>query len=97
MLGLAAATVFVKAINTAANPDDVSSTIQYVEQKKAFLVNINGFEFNWFMLVAVIAVVLTLCKVPALAFALGMFIPMELNVPLVIGGVLNLLFHLLVK
>ena len=34
MLGVAAATVFVKAINTAANPDDVSSTIQYVEQKR---------------------------------------------------------------
>ena len=32
---------------------------------------------------------LTLCKVPALAFALGMFIPMELNVPLVIGGAIN--------
>ena len=38
MLGTAAATVIVKAINTAANPDDVSSTIQYVEPKKAFLV-----------------------------------------------------------
>ena len=58
MLGLAAATVFVKAINTAANPDDVSSTIQYVEQKKAFLVNINGFEFNWFMLIALLMLVL---------------------------------------
>ena len=38
---------------------------------------------------AVIAVVLTFCKVPALAFALGMFIPMELNVPLLIGGAVN--------
>ena len=40
ILGTAAATVIVKAINTAANPNDVSSTIQYVEPKKAFLVNI---------------------------------------------------------
>ena len=55
MLGTAAATVLVKAMNTAANPDDVSSTIQYAEAKKSFLVNIGGFEFNWFMLVAVIA------------------------------------------
>ena len=55
MLGLAAATVLVKAINTAADPNDVSSTIQYVEAKKAFLVNIGGFEFNWFMLIAVVA------------------------------------------
>ena len=38
---------------------------------------------------AVLAVVLTLCKVPALAFALGMFIPLELNVPLLVGGAIN--------
>ena len=57
MLGVAAATVLVKAINTAANPDDVSSEIQYAGAKKAFLVNINGFEFNWFMLIAVIMLV----------------------------------------
>lgn len=59
ILGTAAATVIVKAINTAANPDDVSSTIQYVSAKKAFIVNIGSFEFNWFMLVAVIALVLS--------------------------------------
>ena len=35
---------------------------------------------------AAIAIVLTLCRVPALAFALGMFIPMSLDVPLLIGG-----------
>ena len=40
MLGVAAATVIVKAINTAENPDNVSSEIQYIAQKKAFLVNI---------------------------------------------------------
>ena len=57
MLGTAAATVIVKAINTAANPDDVSSTIQYVDEKKAFLVNIGNFEFSWFMVIAVIGVV----------------------------------------
>lgn len=38
---------------------------------------------------AVLAIVLTLCKIPALAFALGMFIPLELNVPLVVGGAVN--------
>ncbi len=57
MLGTAAATVMVKAINTAANPNDVSSTISYVDEKKAFIVNIGGFEFNWFMFIAVIALV----------------------------------------
>ena len=35
---------------------------------------------------AVLAIILTVFKIPALAFALGMFIPMELNVPLLIGG-----------
>ena len=35
---------------------------------------------------AVLALVLTSIGVPALAFSLGMFIPMELNAPLVVGG-----------
>ncbi len=55
LLGTAAATVMVRAINSAENADNVSSSIQYIEQKKAFLVNIGGFEFNWFMLVAAVA------------------------------------------
>ena len=51
----------------------------------------NGVGAPWplYALGAAIAIVLTLCKVPALAFALGMFIPMELNVPLVIGGAIS--------
>ena len=57
LLGTAGATVIVKAINTAANPDDVSSAIQYVEQKKAFIARWGGFEFNWFMVIAVAALV----------------------------------------
>lgn len=35
---------------------------------------------------AALALVLTSIGIPALAFALGMFIPMELNAPLVVGG-----------
>ena len=54
MLGTAAATVIVKAINTAANPNDVSSIIQYIEPKKKFIVSFKSFEFNWFMLITVI-------------------------------------------
>ena len=38
---------------------------------------------------ALIAVALTFCKIPALAFALGMFIPLELNTPLVVGGLVS--------
>ena len=72
MLGVAAATVIVKAINTAANPDDVSSTIQYVSPKKAFLVNINGFEFNWFMVIAIIALVFAYVTLYKTKFGLRM-------------------------
>lgn len=57
MLGTAAATVIVKALNTAADPNNVSSTIQYVEQKKAFYMNIGGFEFSWFMLIALVLLI----------------------------------------
>ena len=57
LLGVAAATVIVKAINTAENPDNVSATIQYISQKKAFLVNIGSFEFNWSMVIAVLALI----------------------------------------
>ncbi len=51
----------------------------------------NGVGAPWILYAigAAIAIILTLCKVPALAFALGMFIPLELNVPLVIGGAVN--------
>lgn len=38
---------------------------------------------------AVMALVLDRCKVPALAFALGMFIPIQLNLPLLVGGAVN--------
>lgn len=38
---------------------------------------------------ALIALILDRCKVPALAFALGMFIPIQLNIPLLIGGAMN--------
>ena len=38
---------------------------------------------------ALLALILTFLKVPALAFALGMFIPLELNLPLLVGGAVN--------
>lgn len=51
----------------------------------------NGVGAPWvlYAIGAVLAVVLTLCKVPALPFALGMFIPLELNTPLLVGGAIN--------
>lgn len=59
MLSTAAATVIVKAMNTAANPDDVSSVIQYIDAKKSFIVRMGTFEFNWFMLITLILLVVS--------------------------------------
>ena len=36
---------------------------------------------------AIIALILTMIKIPPLAFALGMYIPQELNTPLLLGGI----------
>ncbi|HEY9543849.1 OPT family oligopeptide transporter [Prevotella sp.] len=51
----------------------------------------NGAGAPWILygIGALIAVVLTFFKVPALAFALGMFIPLQLNIPLLVGGAVN--------
>ncbi|RGU35272.1 OPT family oligopeptide transporter [Alistipes indistinctus] len=38
---------------------------------------------------AALALILTMIGVPALAFALGMFIPLELNTPLLVGGLIS--------
>ena len=57
LLAAAAATVIAKSINIIEDPNNVSSTVQYVEAKKALVVNIGKFQFNWFMLVAFIALV----------------------------------------
>jgi putative OPT family oligopeptide transporter len=38
---------------------------------------------------ALLAILLSLAGVPALAFALGMFIPLELNLPLLVGGLIR--------
>mgnify|MGYP002521567773 FL=1 len=58
MLGTAAATVLVKAINTAENVNNVSSEIYYVEPKKKFVAYLGEFEFNWFMVITIIALVI---------------------------------------
>ena len=58
LLGTAGATVIVKAINTKSNPDNPSSTIQYIGAKKAFLL-VDGYEFNWFMPLALCLLVLS--------------------------------------
>ncbi len=57
LLGTAGATVIVKAINTAANPNNPSATVQYISARKAFLI-VNGYEFNWFMPLALCLLIL---------------------------------------
>ncbi|MDO4804711.1 MAG: ABC transporter permease [Lachnospiraceae bacterium] len=59
LLGTAAATVFVKALNMRANANNVSSAIQYIDQKKAFtLARIGKFELSVFMVLSVIILIL---------------------------------------
>ena len=53
------------------------------------LMNGVGAPWTLYAVGAVIAVLLTWAKIPALAFALGMFIPIELNTPLLVGGLVN--------
>ena len=51
----------------------------------------NGGGAPWLLygIGAVLAIVLTFFKIPALAFALGMFIPIDLNLPLLVGGAIS--------
>ena len=51
----------------------------------------NGGNAPWLLygIGAVIAILLTVFKVPALAFCLGMFIPIDLNLPLLLGGAIS--------
>ena len=51
----------------------------------------NGAGAPWLLygIGALLAIVLTWLKIPALAFALGMFIPLDLNIPLLVGGAIN--------
>lgn len=57
LLGPAAAVVLVRAINMAESVDNVSSTVAYGAAKRSFIVNIGRFEFNWFMLVALLVLI----------------------------------------
>lgn len=53
------------------------------------LMNGGGAPWILYGIGALIAIALTICKIPALAFALGMFIPIDLNLPLLVGGAIS--------
>ena len=60
MLATAAATMAVKAMNTAASGgSDVSSDIIYTRAREALIVRFGNFEFNWFMVVALVALLVS--------------------------------------
>jgi len=50
----------------------------------------SGGDTPWMLYIigAVLALLLDRMKIPALAFALGMFIPLQLNIPLLVGGLI---------
>ena len=71
MLATAAATVLVKAMNTAASGgSDVSSDIIYTRARDTFIVRLGNFEFNWFMLVALIALIISYIVLYKMRFGL---------------------------
>ena len=60
LLATAAATVAVKAMNTAASGgSDVSSEIAFTAARNLFIIRFGDFEFNWFMVVAVAALIIS--------------------------------------
>ena len=73
ILGTALATVLVKAINMKlSGGDDVSSTIQYVSAKQNFVAYFGSFQFNWFMVIAIIALVVAYVVLYKTRFGLRM-------------------------
>ena len=71
MLATAAATVAVKAMNTATSGGhDVSSDISYAHSKDLFIIRLGEFEFNWFMLVAVVCLVVSYIVLYKMRFGL---------------------------
>lgn len=59
MLAAAAATVAVKSINIAENPDNVSSTVVYGAAKKSLVIKIGSFQLSWLTIVAVILLLIS--------------------------------------
>lgn len=59
MLATAVAAIIVRAVNASVDPNNVSTALKYIGPKRSFIVNIGGFEFNWFMLMAFIALIVS--------------------------------------
>ena len=59
MLATAIAAVLVRGFNSAQNADNVSTILKYVNPKKALIIRFGNFEFNWFMLLALTALIVS--------------------------------------
>ena len=60
MLAVAATTVAVKAMNTAVSAgNDVSSEVAYTSARELFMIRIGDFTLNWFMVAAVVILVIS--------------------------------------
>ena len=57
LMGPAIAVVLVRAINSAEDAANVSSAIAYGHAKRSFVVNMGGFRFSWFMLIALVILI----------------------------------------
>ena len=59
MLATAAATVIIKAFNTSrSNGTDFSAKLDYVMPQKAFIFNIGSLQLSWFVVVAIVLLII---------------------------------------
>lgn len=58
MIATALATIIARQLNSARDPQDVSSILKYINPKTSFFVDLGGFTFSWFMLFALLALVI---------------------------------------
>lgn len=59
MLATAIAAIIARAFNSSKNASDVSTILKYIKPKKSFIIRFGDFEFNWFMIIALAAVVIS--------------------------------------
>ena len=79
MLATAAATVIVKAMNTAASGgSNVSSEISYTQGREMFIIRMGNFEFSLFMAVAVVALIVSFVLLYCVPLSAGHFICLEI-------------------
>jgi ABC-type uncharacterized transport system permease subunit len=57
MLATAVAAVIVKAINLQEDSSNVSSVVTYIDNRPKLTIKFGGFEFDWFMLIALLCVI----------------------------------------